>query len=101
MYFRLFTLGYYSTGFQMGIEVTYPVSEGTSTAAMFFAGNLTSFVLTVIYGYTIKLYGDLASNIGMMVIYGIAVAITISIPADMKRQKAETVGNTKEMVYLI
>lgn len=85
----------------MGIEVTYPVSEGISTAVMFFAGCLASFVLTVVYGYTVKTYGDFASNIGIMVLYVITIVITISIPADMKRQEAENSGNEKEMKDLI
>lgn len=94
-------MGYNATGFQMGIEVTYPISEGISTAVAFFASCFFSFTFTIVYGYTIKEFGDLISNIGLIMVYIVTVVLTILIPTDLKRQEAENTGNEKEMKDLI
>lgn len=86
----------------MGIEVTYPVSEGISTAVIFCASAFVSFMLAVAYGYTVKTYGDFPSNIGILVVSAVTIVVTILIPADLKRQEAEnTCANEKEMKDLI
>ncbi|XP_065215555.1 uncharacterized MFS-type transporter C09D4.1-like [Planococcus citri] len=84
-----FVMGYYSVGMQIGIELTYPIHEEISTAISFLSTGVFAFVFTIVYGYTIKSYGDLASNIGISVLVVISCIITFCLPVDLKRQRAE------------
>lgn len=86
---RFFVLGYYATGFQMGIEVTYPVSEGISSAVMFLSVQLHGCLITVFYGYAVKRYGDLASNIGLTMLFVLSAIFAFLIPRNLKRQDVE------------
>lgn len=98
---RFFILGYYGTGFQMGIEVTYPISESITAAVMFLSGQVSGFLVTVVYSYFRKTYGDLPTNIGVMCMYLVCILITLIIPANLKRQQAETSLGKRELRELI
>ncbi|XP_065215560.1 uncharacterized MFS-type transporter C09D4.1-like isoform X2 [Planococcus citri] len=90
-----FVMGYYSSGMQLGIELTFPIHEEISTAITFLSGMTCAFVITVAYGYMIKGFGDLNSNIVMIVLNIIAIIATLCIPVDLKRQRAENEPNPK------
>ncbi|XP_065215553.1 uncharacterized MFS-type transporter C09D4.1-like isoform X2 [Planococcus citri] len=84
-----FILSYYGTGFQMAIEVTFPVSEGISSAILFLSVQMHGCLITIVYGYAVKLFGDLPSNIGLTVLFSISAIFACLIPADLKRQSVE------------
>ena len=86
---------------QLGIELTYPIHEEISTTVTFLSGALFSLIVTIAYGYMIKIYGDLISNIGMVVLNVISVVATIIIPVDLKRQKAENEPKSSELTEFI
>lgn len=73
----------------MAIEVTYPVTEDVSSAMMILFVHVKSLILTSIYGYSVKHYGDLKSNIGLICIFVLSVIFALLIPANLKRQKIE------------
>lgn len=86
---RFFVVGYYATGFQIGIEITYPVSEEISSAIMLLSAHMSGFVISIVYGYAVKLFGDFYSNVGLTVLYLIPAICAALIPRDLKRQEAE------------
>ncbi|XP_065215557.1 uncharacterized MFS-type transporter C09D4.1-like [Planococcus citri] len=90
-----FVMGYYSSGMQLGIELTFPIHEEISAAITFLSGMTCAFVITIAYGYMIKSIGDLKSNIVMISLNIIATVATFCIPVDLKRQRAENESNTK------
>ncbi|XP_065210607.1 uncharacterized MFS-type transporter C09D4.1-like isoform X2 [Planococcus citri] len=96
-----FVTGYYSSGMQLGIELTYPIHEEISTTITFLSGALFSLITTVAYGYMIKIYGDLISNIVMIVLNIIAVVATLCIKVDLKRQRAENEPKASELKEFI
>lgn len=73
----------------MGIEVTYPVSEGISSAIMFLSVQLQGCIITILYGYAIKWYGDLISNIVITVLFVLSSIFALLIPPNLKRQNVE------------
>ena len=89
---RLFLPSYYSTGVQICIEVTYPISEGISTAIMFLFVQILSVVLTSIYGYTCKTYNDLIANGGLVCIMIASVLLAFLIPSKLMRQDVENMN---------
>lgn len=94
-------MSYYSTGIQLGIELTYPAPEQISTAITFLSGQVFSLIVTVIYSYMMKIYGDFWSNIGMVGLNSIALIATLFVPGDLKRQQAENEprkGELKEFI---
>ena len=73
----------------MAIEVTFPVSEGISSAILFLSVQLHGCLITILYGYAVKHFGDLPSNIGLTVLFSISAFFAMIIPANLKRQSVE------------
>lgn len=73
----------------MAIEVTFPVSEEVSSAILFLSVQFHSFIITVVYGYAIKKFGDLSSNVALIVLFSISILYAFLIPPDLKRQEVE------------
>lgn len=82
-------MGNYTTGIQLGIELTYPISEQISIAITLLSGQAFAFVLTILFGLAIKSYGDLYSNAGIVVLHIIAAITALFVPSHLERQKAE------------
>lgn len=79
----------------MAIEVTFPVSEGISSAILFLSVQLHGCLITILYGYAVKKFGDLPSNIGLNVLFVISALFAILIPANLKRQNVEKSAHEK------
>ncbi|XP_065210559.1 uncharacterized MFS-type transporter C09D4.1-like [Planococcus citri] len=100
-----FTLSYYGTGFQMAIEVTFPISEEISAATSFLITEFLSFVITSSYGYLIGKYSSLPSNVVLIVLFFLAALCAYLVPSDLRRQQVEESAREKtrekEMADLI
>lgn len=96
-----FLLGFYATGIQMCIEITYPISESISTATTFLFVFSLSFLTTTLYSYALQEYGDLTANMGMISVLLISALFACLMTPDLQRQKAEkseTVVELKEFL---
>ncbi|XP_065211571.1 uncharacterized MFS-type transporter C09D4.1-like isoform X2 [Planococcus citri] len=89
MLIGFFIQGFYSTGVQMAIEVTYPITEDVSSAIMMAFVHMVTLILTSGYGYAVKQYGDMKSNIGLICIFSLSATFALFIPPNLKRQKFE------------
>ena len=95
--YRFFIQGYYSTGVQMAIEVTYPITEDVSSAVMMAFVHVIYLLLTSAYGYAVKQYGDMKSNIGLICIFSLSTIFAFFIPPNLKRQKTEHLEQDEEV----
>ncbi|XP_065210558.1 uncharacterized MFS-type transporter C09D4.1-like [Planococcus citri] len=100
-----FVLSYYATGFQMVIEVTFPVSEEISSAVLFLIVQIPGYTLTSLYGPAIRTFGDLPSNIALIATFSTSALCAILVPSNLKRQQVEKSAQEKiqgrEMTDLI
>lgn len=79
----------------MCIEVTYPISEGMSTAIMFLFVQFSCLILTALYSYTVKQMGDLLSNIFLVGVLLLSMMFAFLIPPVLRRQDAESTVQLK------
>lgn len=80
----------------MGIEITYPVSEGISSAVMFLSVQTHGVIVTSAYGYLVKAYGDLISNCALTLLFLLSAIFAILMPKTLRRQAVEkTTSNEK------
>ncbi|XP_047356936.1 feline leukemia virus subgroup C receptor-related protein 2 isoform X1 [Vespa velutina] len=84
-----FMTGYLPVGFELAAELTYPEPEGTSAGLLNATTQVLGIVFTILYGYLIKLVGDLWANIVLCIALAIGAFLTTIIPNDLRRQNAK------------
>lgn len=85
---RSFMTGYLPVGYELAIELTYPVPEGTSSGLLNGGTQLIGFVLTTVYSWVFSTAGDVAANMMVAGLLTVGLLLTAFIPADLKRQAA-------------
>jgi len=96
LYNRLFMTGYLPVGYELAIELTYPIPEGTSSGLLNGGTQLIGFILTSIYSWVFSTMGDLAANMMIVGLLTFGFLLTIFIPTDLKRQAAHKAIDDKQ-----
>jgi hypothetical protein len=73
----------------MGIELSFPIPEGITVATISVCVELVSMTSTAVYGLAIKQYGDLKSNIFVLVFLIVSTVATCLVPPNFKREEIE------------
>ncbi|XP_015364168.1 PREDICTED: feline leukemia virus subgroup C receptor-related protein 2-like [Diuraphis noxia] len=92
----LFMTGYLPVGYELAIELTYPIPEGTSSGLLNGGTQLIGFILTSIYSWVFSTMGDLAANMMIVGLLSFGFLLTIFIPTDLKRQAAHKAIDEKQ-----
>jgi len=86
-----FLTGYLPLGFEFGVEITHPLSEGTSSGLMNMCAQICAITMIFLMQYLIDDVGSvLGCNLVVVVALGIGTLITLFIKADLKRNQTET-----------
>jgi len=86
-----FLTGYLPLGFEFGVEITHPLSEGTSSGLMNMCSQVCAITMIFLMQYLIDdVKSVLGCNLVVVVALGIGTIITLFIKADLKRYKIET-----------
>ncbi|XP_077442943.1 choline/ethanolamine transporter FLVCR1 [Stigmatopora argus] len=81
-----FMTGYLPVGFEYGVEITYPESEGTSSGLLNTSAQLFGVIFTLIQGkLTTDYEKPLAGNLFLCAWISLGVLLTFFIKSDLKR----------------
>ncbi|XP_062858064.1 feline leukemia virus subgroup C receptor-related protein 1 [Trichomycterus rosablanca] len=94
-----FMTGYLPIGFEFGVEITYPESEGTSSGLLNAFAQIFGIIFTLIQGKLTKDYNPLVGNIFLCVWIFIGIILTALIKSELKRHKVN-LGNIKGQAVL-
>lgn len=84
----VFTSAYWSVGFELAVELTYPSEESTTTGILFAMTQLAGFLTTAALGYLNQWFGPYWSLASQAVLLFIGTVVTGFIPNDLRRQAA-------------
>eukprot|EP00062_Callorhinchus_milii_P019238 gi/632973558/ref/XP_007903212.1/ PREDICTED: feline leukemia virus subgroup C receptor-related protein 1-like [Callorhinchus milii] len=87
-----FMTGYLPLGFEFGVEITYPESEGTSSGLLNASAQLFGIVFTLAQGKLKTEFNSLAGNLFVCGWIFVGIILTGLIKSDLKRQKANSSG---------
>ncbi|XP_067273993.1 feline leukemia virus subgroup C receptor-related protein 1 [Pseudorasbora parva] len=90
-----FMTGYLPIGFEFGVEITYPESEGTSSGLLNAFAQVFGIIFTLIQGQLTTDYGPLSGNIFLCAWILLGIVLTALIKSDLKRNDVN-VGNTNK-----
>ncbi|XP_025414282.1 feline leukemia virus subgroup C receptor-related protein 2-like [Sipha flava] len=96
----LFMTGYLPVGYELAIELTYPIPEGTSSGLLNGGTQLIGFILTSIYSWVFSTMGDLPANMMIVGLLIFGFVLTIFIPTNLKRQTAHKAIDDKHNLGL-
>ncbi|XP_069581212.1 heme transporter FLVCR1 [Brachyistius frenatus] len=80
-----FMTGYLPLGFEFGVEITYPESEGTSSGLLNAFAQIFGIIFTLIQGELMKDYNPLAGNLFLCAWIFLGIFLTALIKSDLKR----------------
>ncbi|XP_058612338.1 feline leukemia virus subgroup C receptor-related protein 1 isoform X3 [Onychostoma macrolepis] len=80
-----FMTGYLPIGFEFGVEITYPESEGTSSGLLNAFAQVFGIIFTLIQGKLTTNYGPLSGNIFLCAWILLGIVLTALIKSDLKR----------------
>ncbi|KAM8847413.1 choline/ethanolamine transporter FLVCR1 isoform 3-T3 [Synchiropus picturatus] len=80
-----FMTGYLPLGFEFGVEVTYPESEGTSSGLLNAFAQIFGIIFTLIQGRLTTDAGPLAGNLFLCAWMVVGVLLTAVIKSELKR----------------
>uniref|UniRef100_A0A8C2BW57 Choline/ethanolamine transporter FLVCR1 n=1 Tax=Cyprinus carpio TaxID=7962 RepID=A0A8C2BW57_CYPCA len=80
-----FMTGYLPIGFEFGVEITYPESEGTSSGLLNAFAQVFGIIFTLIQGQLTTDYGPLSGNIFLCAWILLGIVLTALIKSDLKR----------------
>ncbi|KAM9066688.1 choline/ethanolamine transporter FLVCR2 [Sarcophilus harrisii] len=90
-----FMTGYLPLGYEFAVELTYPESEGMSSGLLNVSAQIFGIIFTIGQGQIIEHFGTLAGNVFLCIFLTFGTLITMFIKADLRRQKANVLPNTK------
>ncbi|KAI7799976.1 putative feline leukemia virus subgroup C receptor-related protein 1, partial [Triplophysa rosa] len=80
-----FMTGYLPIGFEFGVEITYPESEGTSSGLLNAFAQVFGITFTLIQGQLTTVYNPLIGNIFLCAWTFLGIILTALIKSDLKR----------------
>ncbi|XP_061098142.1 feline leukemia virus subgroup C receptor-related protein 1 [Conger conger] len=80
-----FMTGYLPLGFEFGVEITYPESEGTSSGLLNAFAQIFGILFTLIQGKLTTDYSPLAGNLFLCAWIFMGIILTALIKSDLKR----------------
>ncbi|KAL7872190.1 hypothetical protein SRHO_G00071730 [Serrasalmus rhombeus] len=89
-----FMTGYLPIGFEFGVEITYPESEGTSSGLLNAFAQVFGIIFTFIQGMLTTDYNPQAGNIFICAWIFLGIILTALIKSELKRHGAN-MGNSK------
>lgn len=92
-----FMTGYLPLGFEFGVEITYPESEGTSSGLLNAFAQIFGIIFTLIQGRLTTDYGPLAGNLFLSAWILIGVILTGLIKSELKRHNVNMGVESKDL----
>ncbi|XP_066533612.1 feline leukemia virus subgroup C receptor-related protein 1 isoform X2 [Hoplias malabaricus] len=92
--YKFFMTGYLPIGFEFGVEITYPESEGTSSGLLNAFAQVFGIIFTLIQGKLTTDYNPRIGNIFVCAWIFLGVILTALIKSELKRHGAN-MGNSK------
>ncbi|KAL0967454.1 hypothetical protein UPYG_G00252440 [Umbra pygmaea] len=92
-----FMTGYLPLGFEFGVEITYPESEGTSSGLLNAFAQIFGIVFTLIQGKLTTDYNPLVGNIFLCVWIFLGIFLTALIKSELKRNNVNMGFDSKTL----
>jgi len=83
------SIPYFASGIEQAAEMTYPVSEGTSSMVILYLGNLYGFGLTLGLGHLLQQQYHMVTLYLILALYGLATLFLCISKTELKRKEAE------------
>lgn len=91
-----FMTGYLPLGFEFGVEITYPESEGTSSGLLNAFAQVFGIIFTLIQGRLTTAYDALAGNLFLCVWMFLGIILTAFIKSELKRNNVNEGVDNKD-----
>ncbi|KAH7953699.1 hypothetical protein HPB49_011493 [Dermacentor silvarum] len=88
VFLGFFLTGYMPLAVQLSAEITYPLNEALPASLLSMSAQGTSLILTPICSFVIAKFGHVASNLVITGMLVIGCLMTVTLRAELKRQKA-------------
>ncbi|XP_008395261.1 choline/ethanolamine transporter FLVCR1 [Poecilia reticulata] len=92
-----FMTGYLPLGFEFGVEITYPESEGTSSGLLNAFAQIFGIIFTLIQGRLTTAFGPLAGNVFLSAWILLGVVLTALIKSELKRHNVNMATESKAL----
>lgn len=92
-----FMTGYLPLGFEFGVEITYPESEGTSSGLLNAFAQIFGIIFTLIQGRLTTDYGPLAGNLFLSAWIFLGIILTALIKSELKRHNVNMGVESKNL----
>ncbi|KAJ8270673.1 hypothetical protein GJAV_G00117870 [Gymnothorax javanicus] len=92
-----FMTGYLPLGFEFGVEITYPESEGTSSGLLNASAQIFGIIFTLIQGELTTDYNPLAGNLFLCAWIFVGIILTALIKSDLKRNNINMGAESKPL----
>ncbi|MED6291067.1 Feline leukemia virus subgroup C cellular receptor, partial [Characodon lateralis] len=95
-----FMTGYLPLGFEFGVEITYPESEGTSSGLLNAFAQIFGIIFTLIQGRLTTVFNPFAGNIFLSAWIFLGVVLTALIKSELKRHNVNMATGSKNLQAL-
>ncbi|XP_028296361.1 choline/ethanolamine transporter FLVCR1 [Gouania willdenowi] len=95
-----FMTGYLPLGFEFGVEITYPESEGTSSGLLNAFAQIFGIIFTLIQGKLTTDYKPLAGNLFLCTWIFLGTLLTALIKSELRRHNVNMAANSKHLQAL-
>ncbi|XP_028996269.1 feline leukemia virus subgroup C receptor-related protein 1-like [Betta splendens] len=95
-----FMTGYLPLGFEFGVEITYPESEGTSSGLLNAFAQIFGIIFTLIQGKLTTAYSPLAGNLFLCAWMLLGTLLTALIKSELKRHNVNVGTDRKHLKAL-
>lgn len=86
--FRVFLNAYLPCGFELAIELSYPLPESTVTGLLVAISQLIGVGLTTALSEIMERFGSFYSLLVQVIVLAVGSIVTMTIPNRMRRQEA-------------
>lgn len=95
-----FMTGYLPLGFEFGVEITYPESEGTSSGLLNAFAQIFGIIFTLIQGKLTTDYNPLAGNLFLCAWIFLGILLTALIKSELKRHNVNMGADSNNLQAL-
>ncbi|KAF2888720.1 hypothetical protein ILUMI_17453 [Ignelater luminosus] len=88
-FFGFFMTSLLPIGYEVAVELTFPIGEGTSGGIITAVAQAFGICFTYLYSYLLNAKNDKAANLAMTGAIAVGAVLLIFIRFDLKRQKAQ------------